>query len=150
DDQIVFASVAGYFRPTSITTRAGYQRTLSYNTATGQISAITDSFGRSLSFTWAGGALSSIAAPGNVSINFTYLYTAAGVADTRLLQTVTVTSGTSSETVTYVYENTAFPRALTGIVDARGVRYGTYTYGNAGQVVGEQHAGGSDNMTFSY
>src|SRR5581483_2291526 len=46
---------------------------------------------------------------------------------TAVVQDV-VYPNTSNETVTYAYEDANNPFALTGVTDARGVRYSTWTY----------------------
>jgi YD repeat-containing protein len=53
-------------------------------------------------------------------------------------------------TVQYHYEDAAFWFALTGITDERGIRYATWTYGGDGRVATSEHAGGTDEVTFSY
>src|SRR5260221_4650524 len=51
---------------------------------------------------------------------------------------------------TYVYENTTFPLALTGIVDERGIRLATYGYDTAGRANLTEHTGPDSHFTLSY
>ena len=50
----------------------------------------------------------------------------------------------------YVYENTSYPNALTGIIDENGNRFATYGYDSQGRATSSQHAGGADLTTVSY
>ncbi|MBZ0091094.1 MAG: DUF6531 domain-containing protein [Sulfuricellaceae bacterium] len=51
---------------------------------------------------------------------------------------------------TYLYENTAFPFALTGIVDENGQRFSTYAYDSQERATLTQHAGGADSYSLTY
>nr|WP_246867897.1 hypothetical protein [Rhizobacter sp. SG703] len=51
---------------------------------------------------------------------------------------------------TYVYENSALPWALTGMVDERSVRKSTFGYDDAGRAIGTEYAGGVNKYTASY
>lgn len=51
---------------------------------------------------------------------------------------------------TYHYEDANFKDMLTGITDARGVRYATWTYDDEGRPVSSQHAGGAEATTIAY
>ncbi len=53
-------------------------------------------------------------------------------------------------TKTYHYENIAFPYALTGITDEKGVRYATWTYDEIGRVIESKHANNVDKGSISY
>lgn len=50
----------------------------------------------------------------------------------------------------YVYENSAFPSALTGIVDENGNRYTTWAYDSTGRAISSQHAGGANLTRIAY
>ena len=41
----------------------------------------------------------------------------------------------------FLYENTALPNALTGTIDARGIRFASWEYDSIGRAVSSQHAG---------
>ena len=66
------------------------------------------------------------------SLTLSYGYVTFTSAGTNLLSTVTYnTSPTTS--LTYLYENTDFPYALTGITDENGNRYATWGYDSKGR-----------------
>src|SRR6185437_15146729 len=132
--------------------RSGYQQTLQYD-ASGHLAGVTDSYGRTLSFTFANGVLRSMTDPdGRV---YGYAYTAglplAGVtlavpvSPDRLSQ-VTYPDNSVAQ---YVYEDTRFPYALTGIVDEDGNRFASWTYDNGRHPISSQHAGGADAVTIA-
>lgn len=50
----------------------------------------------------------------------------------------------------YLYENTTFPTALTGIKDENSIRYATWGYDDQGRAVSSEHANGIDNFTLDY
>ena len=129
---------AGVFRATEITARDGYKQTITRD-AVGFITGVSDSLGRALVFTWVNGQLTKITAPGGIEVAYTYDYAVQhnGINDesSKRLLTATVSSGGVSETTTYHYENASYPFHLTGITDARGIRYKTVTYDAAGRAV---------------
>jgi YD repeat-containing protein len=47
----------------------------------------------------------------------------------------------------YLYENTTYVHALTGIVDENNIRYATYAYDGTGRATSTEHAGGVDKYT---
>ena len=51
---------------------------------------------------------------------------------------------------TYLYEDTNWPYALTGLVDDRGIRYASWTYDYLGRAVSSEHSGGIDKYTLSF
>lgn len=125
----------------------GNEQTLTYSDETtpveiapdaGLLIEVADSYGRTLLFTYnEKSLLSSMADPaGNL---FIYDYD-----DADRLSQVTYPDQT---TRTYLYENTAFPYFLTGIVDHNGTRLSTYTYNANGQAIGTERAGQLDNYT---
>ena len=63
------------------------------------------------------------------------------------LKSVTYPSGLSRQ---YHYENGAYPFALTGITDERGVRYATFAYDDDGRVTRSEHVDGNDAHQFAY
>jgi YD repeat-containing protein len=50
----------------------------------------------------------------------------------------------------YHYEDARSPKLLTGITDARGVRYVTWTYDEQERAISSEHAGGADKVSISY
>ncbi len=136
----------------SITTRTGVVQTLAYNGA-GQLTTVTDSYGRTLSFTYfpanaATGAnnIATVSDPlGNI---VSYTYDAA-----NNLATVTYPNGGIK---TYLYNepaytaNTNLPNALTGITDENGTRFATYAYDTQGRAISTEHAGGVEKYQLNY
>ena len=72
----------------------------------------------------------------------TYTYTAGGQ-----VETVTYADG---KTRTYHYEDTRFPRLLTGVTGEDNQRYSTFTYDAKARVTSSSHAGGADAVTLTY
>ena len=113
---------------------------MSYNNA-GQLATVTGPFGHELSFTYnTSGQLSTMTAPG--SLLFTYGYGA-----NNTLTSVTYPDNTERK---YVYENTSFPTALTGIIDENGNRFATWAYNSQFQATSSEHANGADLTTVAY
>ena len=126
----------------SLTTRAGYAYTLSY--AGTVLQSVTDSFGRSLTFTYdAKGRLATLTDPAAQAYQYAY---------DRYDNLVTVTYPNNTLR-SYLYEDTTFRNALTGIVDENAQRYATYTYNSlygTSQVKTSEHAGGAGKITLTY
>ncbi len=123
-------------RPTSVITHGGLTTTLGYD-GTGQLTTISNDFGRTITLNYTAGALSSITIPGGAQISYAY---------DELGRLVTVTSADST-TRTYHYEDEDNGWLLTGITDENAVRFSTYTY-DAGYVASEEHAGGVNKYSF--
>ena len=73
-------------------------------------------------------------------INYTY--------DARRLKTVTNT--TTGDAREYHYEDTKYPKYLTGITDERGIRYSTWSYDAEGRAITSEHANGVESGTVTY
>lgn len=98
----------------------------------GLLRSVTDPFGRALRFGYdAQNRLARLTTPDGTFID--YAYGAGGQ-----LSQVIYPDGTQRQ---YLYENSSFPLALTGIIDQRGVRYGTWTYDGQGRAITGEHAG---------
>ncbi len=124
----------------TIQTHNGYTQTLSYSSSN-QLSTVTDSFNRQLAFTYANGLLQTLSTPDGMVL--TYGFTG------NLLTSISYpTSPVTSQT--YVYENTSFPNALTGIIDENGNRYTSWSYDATGRALSSQHAGGAGLSTVTY
>jgi len=50
----------------------------------------------------------------------------------------------------YLYEDSANPKGLTGIIDENGDRYATYAYDSQGRTILSEHAGSAERHTFDY
>jgi RHS repeat-associated protein len=147
----------------SIQFRGGYTQTLTWD-GNGHNTQVSDNLGRSLTFTYgANGLLSQLTDPdGNV---FSYSYqdnsnTASYVTTygitidiTNMPQPEYALSGVTNPDTTsvqYLYENTSFPYALTGVIDERGNRFETTTYDSSGRVATTEQAGSVQTYSFSY
>jgi RHS repeat-associated protein len=124
----------------SVRSRNGYTQTLQYDSGN-QLVAVTDSFNRQLSFAYSGGRLGTMTTPD--SLILTYGYTG------NQLTSVSYNT-TPATSQTYLYENSALPSALTGIVDENGNRYVTWTYDSTGRGLSSQFAGGADLTRIAY
>ena len=119
---------------TSIQARNGYTRTLQYD-GNNRLLSVTDSFGLALSFTYNGALLQSVATPDGLVL--TYGYNAGGNG-TGVLASVSY-STTPVTSQSYLYENSALPFALTGVIDEDGNRFTTWTYDSTGRGLSSQH-----------
>lgn len=116
----------GSGRLLSLVNRHGVTQTFQYDSQFGRIISATDASGRTLQFTYnSAGLLQTIVAPGNATYSFAYNANA-------VLTGATYPDGTSR---TYLYENSQFPSALTGLVDEAGTRIESWAYDSQGRAV---------------
>jgi len=125
--------------------------------AGGALASVTDETGRRLRFAWtpgqrlldgfdavdfapAEGQLASMTLPDGTLIHYDYDHR-------RNLTRVRHPDGTARR---YHYENTDFPRHLTGITDRTGARTSTWRYDNQGRVVESSGANGSARLNLAY
>ena len=127
----------------SIATAAGYVQTMSYDT--NQLTTVTDSYSRKLGFTYSGVTLTGVTTPD--ALRLTYGFDTSG-SHSRLKTVGYNTNPATSQT--YLYEDTAFPFALTGITDENGARFTTWGYDGMGRGISSQLAGGVGATTVSY
>ena len=151
-------------RLTSSTARDGKSYSLNYSDGTavppnggviqgtttplpaGILLSVTDSFGRVLSFGYdALNRIVGMSAPNGLTA--AYAYDASGN-----LSTVTYSGagGGTAGVRQYLYESTAFPNALTGIIDENGTRFATWSYDAYGRAVTSSHAGGADATSLTF
>jgi len=124
----------------SHTPRNGLPTALQYNNLS-QLTFVTNRFGRQLKFGYnAAGLLTTMTAPGGEVT--TYGYDSLGN-----LLTTTWPDGNIRR---FHYEDSRFPRSLTGVTDETGQRISTYTYDAQGRVTETQRAGGVDRQQYSY
>jgi RHS repeat-associated protein len=135
----------------------------------GTLQSISDSYGLSFAVAWnyfqypntspantnpVPVSIASITASTGASLVYTYdppLQSGASIMNPgRLVQKQLVFGGNVLDSTTYQYENALFPTFLTGVTDARGVRYGTFAYDGLGRATSTQHAGGLDNYSIAY
>ncbi len=149
--------------------RGGYAWTITHGSDT-EVTAITNSFGRQMTFSWLTGKggtsvnykilISGITLPDGTSLKYSYenylgtLFSARTQWD-RLVKVerlgAPVGGGAAplyGQTI-YHYEDGRFPFLMTGITDARGERYATWTYDASGKVLTSSHAG-VDTVSFAY
>ncbi|WP_295841469.1 DUF6531 domain-containing protein, partial [uncultured Xanthomonas sp.] len=67
--------------------------------------------------------------------------------DQQRLASVTYADGKSR---IYHYEDTRFPRHLTGVTTEDGQRFSTFAYDEVGRAISSQHAAGIDGITLAY
>lgn len=127
----------------SITLPNGYTQTLTYSS--GLLSSVTDSYSRTLSFTYTSGILTGLSTPDSATLTYGYTTT----AGLQLLTSVTYNTSPSTSQ-TYVYGNSSFPFALTGITDENGNSFASYTYDTKGRCTMSEHAGGADEIQVTY
>ncbi|MET3459795.1 RHS repeat-associated protein [Variovorax sp. 1133] len=122
------------------TDRNGWITSYTYNGA-GQLAAVTNSFGRTLAFGYDdAGQLVTLTTPDARVV--AYAYDSVG----RLVS-VLYPDGKGRN---FVYENPAFPKALTGIVDESGSRWGTFGYDDAGRATISWLGGSADLYRVGY
>jgi RHS repeat-associated protein len=126
-------------RLVSQTERNGW--TTSYAYGNGHLASVTNAFGRTLTFQYNGASqLASVTTPDARVIHY-------GYDSTGRLSSVTYPDGKSRS---FVYENAAFPHALTGILDESGARWGTFAYDSQGRAISTELAGAADRYQVSY
>ena len=114
--------------------------TYAYVGTTKNLQQVKGPFGHTLNFVWVGQALRTVSLPNGRVLTFTQ-------STAKNLAAVGNGDGTSRQ---YVYEDNLFKHALTGIVDERGVRVGTYKYNfQSGTVERSEGAGGFGYTTFT-
>lgn len=124
----------------SHTLRNGWIYQYSYDSQ-GRLQRVTNHFGRSLQLVHNTlGQLISVIVDGQLKASY-------GYDSAQRLALVRYADNTSKS---YLYENAAFPQALTGIVDENGVRLATYNYNSEGQPIQTIRAGGVGRYQVSY
>jgi RHS repeat-associated protein len=122
----------------SISSLGGYTQNFSY--ANGQLSSVTDSFGRNLVFSYnANGPLASISTPDGVT---QYAY--------NNLNLLTAVIHPDQSVRQYQYNNVAFPTALTGVLDENGAAYASISYDIAGRAVQSSSGNGAWQSSVDY
>ncbi|WP_144423899.1 DUF6531 domain-containing protein, partial [Xanthomonas graminis] len=109
----------------------------------GRLQTITSLQGRSIELQYADASddalISGISSAGVQIASYSY--------DQSRLKSVTYADGAVR---TYHYEDTRFPRHLTGVTTEDGQRFSTFAYDDAGRAISSQHAGGIDGVTLAY
>ena len=138
----------------TITTRNGYQQTLAYD-ANGHLSTVTDSFSRQISLSFELDKLKTVTAADGTIYTYRYDRTISELEKPDRLVGITYPDNTpldptDNPTLTYLYENSDFPWALTGTVDHHGTRLSTYGYDAYGQTILSEHANGAGRVEVAY
>lgn len=109
-----------------------------------RLDKVTHSTGRSLQFHYASNAsdalIASVSADGATLASYTY-------TTGRQVETATYPGGNQRK---YHYEDSRFPRHLTGVTHEDNQRYSTFAYDAKGRVISSQHAGGAGGITLTY
>jgi YD repeat-containing protein len=143
---------------TAIASRGGLIRTLTYSdTSTptsiaprpGFLIQVTDPFGRHLDLTWSvRERIDTLTDPdGQV---YRYAYNTDGHLSQVKYPDDTPGDPDDNPTRTYHYENTSCKSSLTGITDETNTRFSTYTYDSQCRVSSTAHAGGANQVSYSY
>ena len=134
---------------TRIDRGAGQSLVFTYSTAStpvaiapgaGYLLSVTDSFARIVSFTYnAAGLVNQITDPAGQVIVASY----SGANLSSLIWQDT-------RTRQFLYENPSFAWALTGVIDERNIRKGTYGYDAQGRAISTEGAGGVNRYSVTY
>ncbi|MBO9664669.1 MAG: RHS repeat protein, partial [Dokdonella sp.] len=119
---------------------------------------MTNAQGRSLYFRYdADGFLIQVTDPAGAAVDFRYVTNQSPgfpATNSGLLQFVDRADGSTREyrydEAAHVPANFAYFNLLTGIVDERAQRYGTYKYNTQGRAYQEYHGSGADLLTLTY
>jgi len=115
----------------------------------GRMVSIVDQGGRTLSLTYAvGGTIDTVLAPNGLVIAYGY-----ESGSGKLVSATYGASGGVTSTITYLYENTNYPLALTGIAGEDGARYATWAYDHLGRATESYHGASSlmaDRVVVTY
>ncbi|GAB3339290.1 hypothetical protein GCM10027359_16390 [Marilutibacter aestuarii] len=111
------------------------------------LQTVTHTSGRSVNFIWNGAQLIEVRDPAGNSYQYSYHPAVFGVSLHRLASATL--PGAPTTTISYHYEDSRFPGALTG-KSFNGVRYSTFSYNADGRAISTEHAGGVEHFGFSY
>jgi RHS repeat-associated protein len=159
-------------RPISRVERDGYRWDFTYRSDT-SLEKIIDSYGRQATVNWSmfhlatnntppanalpyPEAIKSIDLPDGTSIRYTFdpAATVAPPSTSYVERLIKVERLNSSATVidstTYTYGDARHPRAITAIIDDRGVQTATYTYDARGRALSTAGGGGANSYSVEY
>jgi len=122
------------------TNPVGQSHVLTYNTAS---VTVADGAGNSFEFTQDNRGQPLSLSATDISIVY-------GYDNSSRLVSVTKNQLGVSQVRGFHYENSSYPRFLTGITDERGVRYATWTYDTQGRAITSEHAGGAEKVSIVY
>jgi YD repeat-containing protein len=128
-------------RLVSIAHTHGATQSLNYDSVSGLLTSVADTFGRSMVFAYDGSKrLSTVTDPNGGS--YAYSYDGFG----NLAWVVHPGGGA----LNYLYENSTFHNALTGLVDENGKRFSTWTYDADGLALSSEQPNGVGKVTVGY
>ncbi|MCX2836385.1 DUF6531 domain-containing protein [Microbulbifer thermotolerans] len=104
--------------------------------------SIADDNGNSITLDYTDGNLSQIAR--NDGTVYGFAYNANG-----LLQSITFPGSDNPQRV-FLYEDSRFPNALTGVTDESGNVFSTFVYDEQGRAIRTEHNGGADSVEVDY
>jgi YD repeat-containing protein len=155
DNTHKLVSIAGGYRFTDVAT--GDQEIYD---STGVLQSLARGNGMVLSFSYGGKNLTRVQASDGRVLRFSYTNNLISqITDpsgrtivpaydaNRNLVSLTWQDGKVSQ---FLYENAAFPWALTGKIDENNSRYATFTYDAQGRAITSEHAGGVERYSVSY
>ena len=147
DDTVeTYTSTGGRGQLSTIKLRNGYTQTLNYSS--GLLSTVTDSYNRSLGFSYSSaGLLTGVTTPDILALTYGYTYFASGGTYKQTSVSYNTSPATSQQ---YLYENTGFPYALTGLIDENGNRLTTWAYESAGRAYMTEDALGANHTEIAY
>jgi probable HAF family extracellular repeat protein/YD repeat-containing protein len=147
DDTVETYNLAG--QVTTITLRNGYTQNLVYGGCPSPVS-VTDSYNRTLTFSLNSNCFIETAVTPD-GTELTYGYTTGGANGTLADRLTTVSYSTSPATSqTYLYGNSTFPYALTGVIDENNNAYATWTYDAFGRGQSSKLGNGANLTTLVY
>src|SRR5258706_117941 len=138
DDSIETYDLTG--RLLTVVRRSGLSFNLQYDSSS-RLSTVTDSFGRVLTFNYGASTRISTILDSDGGV-YTF-----GYGSSNTLASVSFPDG---KTRTYLYEDTRFPTALTGVIDEDNVRFATWAYDAQGRGISSTHGAGLDSTTLTY
>ncbi|HET7313097.1 RHS repeat-associated core domain-containing protein [Salinisphaera sp.] len=128
---------------TQIVSPGRYRWSLAYN-SNGWLTSVTSASGRVLQFQHdAQGRIISVTLPGGQAIQYSY-----GDADNLIR--VAYPAGSGQTSIAYRYDNSEYPHALTGLVDANGATYASWQYDDEGRAIASMHSDGADKTQLAY
>ncbi len=132
---------------TTLTHQSGQRLIFNYD-SDGRLISVSNIYGDTLQYTYdASGKFDRILLPDGSEI----LHGWDGLNNLVAVQQTYYGNGQNqTETEQYHYEDGRFPYALTGITDAEGIRYNSWTYNAAGQAVSSTHPLRSNAGTVAY
>ena len=126
----------------SETDRNGQQILYSYNDS-GHLETVTDHYGQSISFTYNQGYLNAVI--DTLGAVYQYNYSDGNLISVKYPDQ-TSEDNTDNPLRIYHYDHLNFPHHLTGITDANGDRYATYSYDSTGKAISTEHAVTTNNV----